>query len=70
MLTKIIIVVVMLAILGILADGLVSLVRDKGKNNHTVKSLTWRVALSVSLFIFLFLAFKFHWIAPHDMQQQ
>lgn len=65
MFTKIIIIVVMLIIIGSLASGLIFLVRDKGRSKRAVKALTWRIALSVSLFIFLFLAFKFHWITPH-----
>lgn len=69
MLTKIIIIVVMLFILAALMSSLVFLVRDKGRKERSVKALTWRIGLSVSLFIFLFLAFKFHWIAPHDLQQ-
>ena len=69
MLAKTIIVVVMLIILVALFSSLVFLVRDKGKSERTVKALTWRIGLSLGLFIFLILAFKFHWIAPHDMQQ-
>lgn len=67
MLTKIIVVVVMLIILATLFSGLVFLVRDKGKSERSVKALTWRIALSLGLFVFLLLAFKFHWITPHDM---
>ena len=69
MLAKTIIIIVMLVILASLASGLVFLVRDKGKTNRGVKSLTWRIGLSLGLFVFLFLAFKFHWIAPHALQQ-
>ena len=70
MLAKTIIVIVMLIILGALFSSLVFLVRDKGKKDRTVKALTWRIALSLGLFFFLFLAFKFHWIAPHEMLQR
>lgn len=69
MLAKIIVIVVMLIILGALFSSLVFLVRDKGKTERTVKALTWRIVLSLSLFVFLFIAFKYHWIAPHDIQQ-
>ena len=67
MLAKIIVIVVMLIILGALVSSMVFLVRDKGKTERSVKALTWRIALSLGLFVFLFLAFKFHWIAPHDI---
>ena len=69
MLAKTIIVVVMLIILCALISSLIFLVRDKGKTERTVKALTWRIGLSLSLFVFLFLAFKFHWIAPHNLNQ-
>lgn len=67
MLAKIIIFIVMLLILVALASGLVGLVKQKDGSKKTVKSLTVRVILSISLFVFLFLAFKFQWIAPHDL---
>lgn len=69
MLAKSIIIIVMLIILIALASSMIFLIRDKGKSERTVKALTWRIGLSLCLFVFLFLAFKFHWIAPHDLQQ-
>ncbi len=67
MVTKILVISVMLIILGMLISGMVFLVRDKGQSKRTVKALTWRIGLSVSLFIFLLLAFKLHWITPHGV---
>lgn len=67
MFAKTIIFVVMLVILFALGSGLVFLVRDKGQGNRTVKALTWRIALSLTLFFFLFLAFSFGWINPHGL---
>jgi hypothetical protein len=51
------ILVVMLGILVSLGGGLVFLVRDAGKSDRTVKSLSIRVALSVLLLILLALGF-------------
>lgn len=65
MFTKILIIFVMLVIIASLGSGLLFMMRDKGQSKRAVKALTWRVGLSVSLFIFLFLAFKFNWITPH-----
>jgi hypothetical protein len=65
MFTKAIIIVVMLIILIALGSSLVFLVRDEGKTNRTVKALTWRIGLSLVLFLFLFLAFSMGWIKPH-----
>jgi hypothetical protein len=67
MFTKIFILVIMLIILISLFSGLVFLVRDDGKTKRTLKALTWRIALSLGLFIFLIIAFAAHWINPHGV---
>lgn len=67
MLAKILVLTVMLIILAALGSGLVFLVRDKGKTNRTVKALTWRIGLSLTLFLFLFAAFSLGWIEPHSI---
>jgi len=36
-----------------LASGLVYLIRDRGQGERTVKALTWRIALSLALFLVL-----------------
>jgi hypothetical protein len=65
MFIKAIIIVVMLVILVALGSSLIFLVRDEGKTTRTVKALTWRIGLSLVLFLFLFLAFSMGWIKPH-----
>jgi hypothetical protein len=67
MFTKIFILIIMLIILVTLFSGLLFLVRDNGKTKNTVKALTWRIALSLGLFIFLIIAFSLHWINPHGL---
>ena len=67
MFTKMLIIFVLLVIFAALGSGLFFLVRDKGHSNRTVKALSWRIALSLTLFIFLCLGFKFHWIQPHGV---
>lgn len=67
MFTKIFILIIMLVILASLFSGLFYLVRDNGKTKKTVKALTWRIALSLGLFIFLMIAFGLHWINPHGL---
>lgn len=67
MIFKIIIVLVMVIIILALGSGLLFLVRDKGNSKRTVKALTWRIALSLSLFFFLFIAFSLGWIHPHGV---
>ena len=65
MLTKIIVIILMLIIIGALFNGLICLVR--GKKNSMAKSLSWRIGISVTLFIFLFIAFKFNLLTPHGL---
>ncbi|WP_133136868.1 twin transmembrane helix small protein [Legionella rowbothamii] len=67
MITKIIIIFTMIIIAGSLASGLVFLLRDSGNTKRTVKALTIRIAISLSLFIFLMIAFKLGLIKPHGI---
>ncbi|MFJ1268910.1 twin transmembrane helix small protein [Legionella lytica] len=67
MITKIIIIFTMIIIAGSLASGLLFLLRDSGNSKRTVKALTIRVAISLSLFIFLIIAFKLGLIKPHGI---
>ncbi|RUR18081.1 twin transmembrane helix small protein [Legionella sp. km535] len=67
MFTKIFIIFVMIIIAGSLASGLFFLIRDTGNSKRTVKALTIRIGISLTLFIFLFVAFKLGLIAPHGI---
>jgi hypothetical protein len=67
MFSKILIIIVMLVILGALASGLFFLVRDRGKSNRTLKALTLRIGFSLGVFVFLWVAFYFHWLTPHGI---
>ena len=67
MLTKIIVVLFLLAIIGSLFSGLFFLMRDKGASERTVKALTVRVSLSVLLFILLMLGFATGLLQPHGI---
>ena len=65
MLGKIIVVTVLIAILVSLASGLYFLMKDDGDSDRMVKALTWRVALSVTLFLFLMAGYYFGWFQPN-----
>ena len=54
----------LLLILYCLGSGAYFLVRDQSKS-RMVKALTWRVLLSLLLFIFLFIAHWVGWLHPH-----
>jgi putative copper export protein len=64
---KYLIVAVLIVILFSLGSGLFYLVRDKGQTDRTVKALTVRIALSLGLFILLFVAFATGLIQPHGV---
>ncbi|MDX1569936.1 MAG: twin transmembrane helix small protein [Xanthomonadales bacterium] len=55
MLTTIVIVLFLLVIVYNLAAGLVYMLKDQGKSDRTLRSLTWRIGLSVVLFLLLVL---------------
>ncbi len=56
---KIVIIAFLVVILGSLASALFYLMRDKGGSDRTVKALTVRVALSLTLFLILMLSYYF-----------
>jgi len=67
MLTKIFVILVMLIILFSLGSALFYLVRDEGTGTDMVKALSWRIGLSIVLFLLLFVGFYFGLIAPHGI---
>lgn len=64
MIIKILTIVFLLAIIYSLASSLIFLVKDKGEGDRTVKRLTWRIGLSMVLFLLLYGAFLMGWIEP------
>ncbi|HWQ38280.1 MAG TPA: twin transmembrane helix small protein [Burkholderiales bacterium] len=56
---KIIVVLFLIAIVGSLGSALFYLVRDRGGSNRTVRALTLRVGLSVTLFLLLMAGYYF-----------
>jgi hypothetical protein len=67
MLTKIIVVLFLITIIGSLFSGLFFLVKDKGTSERTVRALTVRISLSVLLFILLMLAMFTGLLQPHGV---
>lgn len=64
---KIIIVVMLVLILLSLGAGMFSLIKNRGDTNRTVKFLTFRIALSILVFLFIALSFYMGWIQPHGL---
>jgi len=56
---KFVVIAFLVIIVASLASALIYLIRDKGGSDRTVKALTVRVALSVTLFLLLMLGYYF-----------
>ena len=65
LIVKGIIILFLLIIFISLGSALYYLVHDKGRTNRAVTALTWRIGLSLLLFILLLIAFAMGWIHPH-----
>ena len=61
-----IIILLFVSIFVALGSALYFLVRGDD-STRIVKALTWRIGLSLFLFILLFVAFSFAWISPHGV---
>lgn len=64
---KAIILLIFLGILVSLGSALVQLVRDDRGTDGMVRALSWRIGLSVMLFILLLLAWRAGLITPHEV---
>jgi len=61
------IIALLVFVLFSLGSALYFLVRDPAKSTRVVKALTWRISLSIILFLLLMFAFKMGWITPHSL---
>lgn len=66
-LQKLLIIAVFLAVIYNLGAALYYMMSDKGQTNRTVKSLTWRIGLSVGLILVVCLMIWAGWIRPHGI---
>ena len=67
MLLKIGLIALLAIVIYSLGSALVYLIRGDDHGERLTKALTWRVALSLILFIVLFLAYYLGWISPHTL---
>ncbi len=65
MLVKLLAALMLLAILISLGTGFFYLMKDKGQSDRTVKALTVRIALSLTLFVLFLIAAATGVITPH-----
>ena len=68
MLSKILIIAIFLGILISMGSALVFLIKDKGQSNRTLNALTIRIAVSVVLFVLLFVLWGLGLISPHGVR--
>jgi succinate dehydrogenase/fumarate reductase cytochrome b subunit len=66
---KLLIIGVLIVILYNLGAGLYFMMVDKGKSNRTVRSLSWRIGLSVGLILLVILGIYTGVIKPHGINQ-
>ncbi len=55
---KVLVILFLIVILGSLGSALYYLVRDKGHSDRTARALTWRIGLSIVLFVLLMIGYK------------
>jgi hypothetical protein len=65
---RLLIIAVLFAIIFSLGSALFQLSRGKGDSSKMLKALTWRIALSVGLFLLLLVAWKMGLIHPNGVQ--
>lgn len=63
---KIAVVLAMLAIVASLFSSAIFLVRDRSSSRRVVRALTWRIGLSVGLFVIILVLFAAGLIEPND----
>ncbi len=68
MLSKILIIVIFLGIIGSMGSALFFLIKDKGQSTRTVHALTIRIAVSIALFALLFVLWGLGLITPHGVR--
>jgi hypothetical protein len=70
LLLRIVVILALLAIVGSLFSALFFMMKDHGKENSTrmVKALTFRIGLSIALFIFLSAGFYFGFLPPMGLR--
>lgn len=67
LLFKLIIVILLLFVVGSLFTALYFLINDPASSKRVVRSLSWRIALSLFILFLLFIGLQTGLIVPHDV---
>ncbi len=67
MLFKTLVILLLLSVLFALFSGLYYLLHDQGGTDRAVKSLTWRIGISMVLFVILMIGAATGLIQPHGV---
>ena len=67
MIFKIFIIILLIVVVVSLGSALYHLVKNKGKSDKLIKSLSWRIGLSVGIFILLLIGQALGLIQPHGL---
>lgn len=65
---KVLIAIALLAIVASLGQALYAMTSGPQNSGKVVRALTWRISLSVGLFVVLLLAWHFGIIEPHSLR--
>ena len=64
---KAVVIVILVLIFASLFSALGFLIRDRGRGRRVAAALTWRIGLSMALFLLLMAGFYFGIIEPHGL---
>ena len=62
---RLVVIAVLIAIVGFLGSALFQLARRDGDPDSMLRALTWRIGLSVALFVTLLVLWRLGFIQPH-----
>ena len=67
LLFKLIIIILLLFVVGSLFTALYFLIKDPSESKRVVKSLSWRIGLSLFILLLLFIGIQTGLIVPHQV---
>ena len=64
---KLIIIALLACVIVFMAFGLKAMYKKDGNREKMARALTWRVAISVGVFLLLMLGMKMGWVTPNQI---